>query len=134
MLKIQSLLHLCSEYYGEDKESEEKGEAPASATKKPAADDTEAASGNFLLYTCTKFIHLHVHVHVGATATEKSANGKGEKGKDDKGGKKVVEPGSVDEPGAHQALAVLGIAIIAMGEEIGAEMALRTFNHLVKLI
>ncbi|XP_019864481.1 PREDICTED: 26S proteasome non-ATPase regulatory subunit 2-like [Amphimedon queenslandica] len=109
VLKIQSLLHLCSEYYGEDKESEEKGEA-TSATKKPAAEDTEAASG--------------------ATATEKT--GKGEKGKDDKGGKKVVEPGSVDEPGAHQALAVLGIAIIAMGEDIGAEMALRTFNHLLR--
>ena len=74
---------------------------------------------------------LYMYVHVGAAATEKSA--KAEKAKDDKGGKKVVEPGSVDEPGAHQALAVLGIAIIAMGEEIGAEMALRTFNHLVKL-
>jgi hypothetical protein len=28
-------------------------------------------------------------------------------------------------------VAVLGIALIAMGEEIGAEMALRTFGHLV---
>lgn len=44
----------------------------------------------------------------------------------------MTELGSIDEPGAHQGLAVLGIAIIAMGEEIGAEMALRTFNHLVK--
>lgn len=26
---------------------------------------------------------------------------------------------------------MLGIALIAMGEEIGAEMALRTFGHLV---
>ncbi len=41
------------------------------------------------------------------------------------------EPGSLAEPGAHQAVSVLGIALIAMGEEIGAEMALRTFNHLV---
>lgn len=30
-----------------------------------------------------------------------------------------------------QGVAVLGIALIAMGEEIGAEMALRTFGHLV---
>lgn len=29
------------------------------------------------------------------------------------------------------AAAVLGIAMIAMGEEIGAEMALRSFGHLV---
>lgn len=28
-------------------------------------------------------------------------------------------------------VAVLGIALIAMGEEIGSEMALRTFGHLV---
>lgn len=31
----------------------------------------------------------------------------------------------------HQGVAVLGIALIAMGEEIGSEMALRTFGHLV---
>jgi 26S proteasome regulatory subunit N1 len=30
-----------------------------------------------------------------------------------------------------QAFAVLGIALVAMGEEIGAEMSLRQFNHLV---
>lgn len=29
------------------------------------------------------------------------------------------------------ALAVLGVGIVAMGEEVGAEMALRTFSHLV---
>lgn len=31
----------------------------------------------------------------------------------------------------RQGVAVLGIALIAMGEEIGSEMALRTFGHLV---
>ena len=56
-------------------------------------------------------------------------DGKG-KSKEEKE-QKTIEPGSINEPGAHQALAVLGIALIAMGEEIGAEMALRTFNHLV---
>lgn len=30
-----------------------------------------------------------------------------------------------------QSFAVLGIAMIAMGEEIGAEMSMRQFNHLV---
>ncbi len=35
------------------------------------------------------------------------------------------------EDDAFQAFAVLGIAVIAMGEEIGAEMALRSLNHLV---
>lgn len=32
-----------------------------------------------------------------------------------------------------QGVAVLGIALIAMGEEIGSEMALRTFGHLVSI-
>ena len=32
------------------------------------------------------------------------------------------------------AAAVLGIGLIAMGEEIGAEMAFRTFGHLVSKI
>ena len=35
------------------------------------------------------------------------------------------------EDDLHQAFAVLGVALIAMGEDIGAEMALRSFNHLV---
>lgn len=33
-----------------------------------------------------------------------------------------------------QAFAVLGIALVAMGEDIGAEMSLRQFNHLVREI
>ena len=36
------------------------------------------------------------------------------------------------EDDTFQAFAVLGIALIAMGEDIGAEMALRSLNHLVK--
>jgi 26S proteasome regulatory subunit N1 len=35
------------------------------------------------------------------------------------------------EDDSHQAFAVLGIALIAMGEEIGMEMSLRALNHLV---
>ncbi|BEJ12927.1 hypothetical protein CspHIS471_0301010 [Cutaneotrichosporon sp. HIS471] len=31
----------------------------------------------------------------------------------------------------HQAMAVIGIALIAMGEDVGAEMALRQFQHLM---
>lgn len=32
---------------------------------------------------------------------------------------------------AHQGIAVLGIALIAMGEEIGSEMCVRSFGNLV---
>jgi 26S proteasome regulatory subunit N1 len=32
----------------------------------------------------------------------------------------------------HQGVATIGIALVAMGEEVGAEMALRQFQHLVR--
>jgi 26S proteasome regulatory subunit N1 len=35
------------------------------------------------------------------------------------------------EDDLHQAYAVLGVALIAMGDDISTEMSLRTFNHLV---
>ncbi len=40
---------------------------------------------------------------------------------------------SEKEDDKYQAFAVLGVALIAMGEEIGSEMALRVFNHLVRI-
>ncbi|KAJ3014739.1 UNVERIFIED_CONTAM: proteasome regulatory particle base subunit [Siphonaria sp. JEL0065] len=35
------------------------------------------------------------------------------------------------EDDSYQAFAVIGIALIAMGEDVGAEMAMRSFNHLM---
>ncbi|KAK4046358.1 proteasome regulatory particle base subunit [Microbotryomycetes sp. JL201] len=40
-----------------------------------------------------------------------------------------IDPEKEDD--LHQAIAVIGIALIAMGEEVGAEMAIRHFNHLM---
>lgn len=37
----------------------------------------------------------------------------------------------VNKQVAHQGVAVLGIALVAMGEDIGAEMCFRSFGHLV---
>ncbi|MGH0128177.1 UNVERIFIED_CONTAM: hypothetical protein FKN15_044825 [Acipenser sinensis] len=53
-----------------------------------------------------------------------------DKDKKDKKDKEKKE--SSADMGSHQGVAVLGIALIAMGEEIGAEMALRTFGHLLR--
>jgi 26S proteasome regulatory subunit N1 len=33
----------------------------------------------------------------------------------------------------YQAFAVIGIALVAMGEDVGADMSLRQFNHLVRI-
>ena len=84
MLRVQALLHTCSEHF-EDKEA--KGQEEPSST--------------------------------------------GGEEKDKKEQPPKPEPGSLAEVGSHQAFAVLGLALIAMGEGIGSEMALRTFNHLV---
>ncbi|XP_077986315.1 26S proteasome non-ATPase regulatory subunit 2-like [Glandiceps talaboti] len=81
VLKIQKLLHLCSEHIDPNKEKEKKDEKP-----------------------------------------EKEK----EKDKD----KKSEESGY--DAAAHQGIGVLGIALIAMGEDIGAEMSVRTFGHLLR--
>ena len=53
--------------------------------------------------------------------------------KDDKKEKKEDKKEDKDLS-SRQAIAVLGIALIAMGEEIGSEMAFRTFGHLVSKV
>ncbi len=80
MLKVQNLLHTCSEHFEADKDKEEK---------------------------------------------EKES-------KDKKDDKKEKKEETKEPDGSHQGVAVLGIAALAMGEDIGMEMSLRSFNHLVR--
>merc|ERR1712038_583929 len=78
VLKIQQLLHICSEHYEQDKETPK------------------------------------------------------EKKKDDKKeDKEEKEDGPLDLSG-QQAIAVLGLGLIAMGEDIGSEMLTRTLSHLMR--
>ena len=62
--------------------------------------------------------------------TEEEGKERDTKGKENQKDPTAVA-GALHEPGAHQAVTVLGIALVAMGEDIGAEMSLRTFSHLV---
>ena len=78
VLKVQSLLHICSEHFEKDKDEKEK--------------DSKSK---------------------------------------DKDKKDKKEESSSDLDGSHQGIAVLGIAAIAMGEDIGTEMSMRSFSHLV---
>ncbi|KAK6011550.1 Proteasome/cyclosome repeat protein, partial [Ostertagia ostertagi] len=79
VLKIQKLLHMCSEHY----ETEDKKKKKDDKSKKDAA--------------------------------------KTEKDKDAK-----------PDLSSQQAVAVIGIGLIAMGEEVGSQMALRMFGHLIR--
>lgn len=63
--------------------------------------------------------------HIAAAADKDKEEGK-EENKDE------AEKKPQDD--TFQAFAVLGIALVSMGEEVGAEMSLRQFNHLVRLI
>lgn len=85
VLKIQELLHICSEHYGEKPETK------------------EASSGD----------------------------DKKDKKEEKKEGEKTEEEKRLCM-GQQQSVAVLGIALIAMGEEIGSEMAFRAMGHLLR--
>lgn len=60
-----------------------------------------------------------------------SAQKEEEKEEKKEGEEKEEKPAKDD---TFQGLAVIGIALVAMGEEIGAEMTIRQFNHLVSRI
>jgi 26S proteasome regulatory subunit N1 len=62
----------------------------------------------------------HCDEHIDTTPKEK------EKERDNKDEKPAPK---VDD--TFQSFAVLGIALVAMGEDVGAEMSIRQFNHLV---
>ena len=98
VLKIQNLLHICSEHYETDKDSQ---------TEKDKKDKKDE----------------------GKKKDDKTSNADTKKNTKDETGASSEEEEKKD--GSHQGIAVVGIAAIAMGEDIGIEMALRAFNHLV---
>lgn len=86
-----------------------------------------AGTGNVLkiqqlLSICSEHIDLEKD-ETKADTKEKESKKEKEKKSDDKD--------SALASNAHQAIAVIGISLIAMNEEIGAEMALRAFGHLL---
>jgi len=91
VLKIQQLLHICSEHYEQDK-----GETEKKDKKKDDKKDGEKKDG------------------------DKKAEEE-----------KKEEEGPLDLSG-QQAVAVLGLGLISMGEDIGSEMLIRTLSHLMR--
>merc|ERR1719309_984422 len=95
VLKIQQLLHICSDHYDQDKGETDKKD------KKKEGDKKEG--------------------------DKKSDEEKDKKGEDEK----KEEDGPLDLSG-QQAVAVLGLGLISMGEDIGSEMLIRTLSHLMR--
>ena len=78
-----------------------------------------SAAGTGDVLKVQKLLH-HCEDHYEKKESEKE-------GEEDKKDEKEVDD-------TFQGFAVIGIALIAMGEDIGAEMSLRQFNHLVSSI
>ncbi len=102
VLRIQRLLHICSEHH-EAPEKEERKENSKETTKK---EETATATAT-------------------GTATTGSSVGNGTTSASG------VPPIQADLS-SQQAVAVIGLALIGMGEDIGAEMAFRTLGHLLR--
>jgi len=101
VLKIQQLLHICSEHYEQEKETEKKDK------KKDEKKDEKKE--------------------------EKKDDKKDEKKDDKKDEKKEEkEEETTHDMSGQQAVAVLGLGLIAMGEDIGSEMLYRTLGHLMR--
>jgi len=91
VLKIQQLLHICSEHYEQEKEDKKE--------------------------------------------KEKKKDEKKDDKKEDKKDEKKEEKKEDDKPldlSMQQAVAVLGLGLISMGEDIGGEMLYRTLGHLLR--
>lgn len=119
VLKIQSMLHTCAESPTDKPKPEADGAALAEDAGESSAKKSEGSSGDVDMERSGPAPALPMPgVADAAAAAEADAS---------------TEP---DTPPAkkdmrHQAMAVIGIALVAMGEDVGAEMALRQFQHLM---
>lgn len=71
----------------------------------------------------------HCDEHIDTSKGKEKEEGANNNQENKEENKEEIKEGPTDD--TFQAFAVLGIALLAMGEDIGAEMSLRQFNHLV---
>lgn len=88
-----------------------------------------AGTGN-VLKVQTLLHHCDEHIEKPKDKEEKNNEKKDEK-KEGESEEEKKDEKAAPRDDTFQAFAVLGIALVAMGEDIGSEMALRQFNHLV---
>ncbi|CAH8460919.1 unnamed protein product [Schistosoma rodhaini] len=151
VLKIQNLLHILSEKY-EEKENTDKASSNTK-TKEKKEKSSEARRGGGRgrnrrggsTRPATTNDHGNRHNTDAPTAMDTTSQSNEDTITSEETG--VPQPIPMDTSNAeestpqedstfdfhaHQGLAVLGVAIIAMGEEIGLDMAFRMFGHLLR--
>ncbi|XP_065191107.1 26S proteasome non-ATPase regulatory subunit 2-like [Sycon ciliatum] len=123
VLAVQNLLHICSESLSSDSSAAKKEDAAAAGKDSPAEPSASATAPG---------LAPGVTVTDGPAATDATDDKKKEDSKEKKDEKeKDGKDKEKKAGGAHQGAAVIGIALIAMGEEIGQEMVLRSYAHLL---
>ncbi|CAH8567948.1 unnamed protein product [Dicrocoelium dendriticum] len=144
VLKVQNLLHILSEKY--EAKAKEKGEKATSAAKPKDKEKPKDSSrsgnrgrqrrGNAARNTNNKATDGLSPDEEGG---EGGATAGADEGNDQNAPMDTTPPVEADIEGhdnfdfhAHQGLAVLGVALIAMGEEVGLDMAFRMFGHLLR--
>ena len=116
MLKVQEMLHICSEHAKEEEKKEEPAANGDHIATDAEGDVTMGANGS------QPAVGSSIEPNAPAPEVPGSADADAEDDDSDEDG---------PTPLRHQGVATIGIALIAMGEEVGAQMALRQFQHLV---
>ncbi|CAH8468005.1 unnamed protein product, partial [Schistosoma haematobium] len=154
VLKIQNLLHILSEKY-EEKENTDKASNTKTKEKKEKSSEARRGGGRGrnrrggstrpAATSATTNDHNNGHNTDAPTAMDITGQVNEDTITSEETG--VPQPIPMDTSNAeestpqedstfdfhaHQGLAVLGVAIIAMGEEIGLDMAFRMFGHLLR--
>ncbi|XP_053208765.1 26S proteasome non-ATPase regulatory subunit 2-like [Panonychus citri] len=106
VLKIQQLLHICSE---KRDTKEEGGDSTTTSTSSTSSSSSTSTSSS-------------------SSSSPSSSSSK----KKDSPSSSSSSSSSTSDLSAQQSVATLGIALIAMAEEIGSEMAFRSFGHLLR--
>ncbi|KAG7308547.1 hypothetical protein JYU34_005765 [Plutella xylostella] len=112
VLVVQQMLHICSKHYDTDNEQQSSEDTAFKKTDKKEAKDGSSGSGS------------------GSSSSSKEDKSKGKSSKDAKGKEKDKEKEANKELSSVQAVATLGVAVIALAEETGAEMCTRIFGQL----
>lgn len=118
VVKVQEFLAICGEHPSADSNEDEVDASPQVNGNASANGNSTAEAGN------------QTGNSAETTGESSSASG-GETGTDGEE-KKLSDAEARKIATAEQAVAVLGLAMVSMGEELGAEMSIRAFGHLLQ--
>lgn len=130
-MKIQNLLHILSEKY---EETDKVDKVKASTEKSKSSKDKEKKESSRRMGTRSRNPRSGQSTPSNAQKKENETTSEEAMQIDEQpaDGAATSDEGNLAfDFHAHQGLAVLGVAVIAMGDEIGQEMASRMFGHLV---